>query len=344
MLRCREVGDSMKEINLSVIIPTYNTGDYIRQCIMSFVNQESGGITYEIIVCDDGSDDETIKIVEEICESHQNAILYKYEHIGVGNARNKGIENASGRYVYFCDSDDYVENNFFKELSQLILNEKSDIIFFGYNNLVNNKIISSEIYRIDGKNSKYDHFFHNSCVWSSIYRKTLFTSNNIKFPEKSFHQDDAVYFRLIDKAYNVCNVQKALYNYRRNRPGSNMSSKTERYFNDILISSELNLNYFKENGCEESQIKIKDVYVSKLFDYAIYNLAFSKKETASEYYVRMIKQLNDFSSDWGKNKYFTDKNANKKVKVLRNVLKHRVSFELLNTRIFKNFIRRGLNE
>src|SRR5690625_956735 len=95
---------------VSIIIPVYNTSEYIEHCIKSALNQTYKEI--EFIIINDGSTDNSQKILEKIVKVDARVKLYKFaERRGVGSARNFGIEKATGTFIYFLDSDDYLEEN-----------------------------------------------------------------------------------------------------------------------------------------------------------------------------------------------------------------------------------------
>lgn len=322
----------------SIIIPTYNTKKYITQCVESFTKQNFDD--YEIIICDDGSTDGTIELLKKLKNSYKNVIIEFNEHIGAGAARNEGIKLSKGKYIYFCDSDDYVTDDFFVVLCNEIKNNEPDILFFNYNEIINENINDT----VDKKNivDKYDFFHTNSCIWSSIYKKSLLIENEIYFPSNIYHQDDAIFFKLIEKANVVKNINNALYNYRKFRAGSSMNSKSEKYYNDMLIVAEMNFEYFYLNGSTVGFEHIIDAYVGKLFDYVLFNLAHSSTNVTKKYYIKMIDLLNKYSSNWKNNEYFSDKNVSLFTKVVRNSLKNKMIFNCYNIKLFKTIMKKKM--
>ena len=94
-------------MKLSIIVPLYNVEKYIEKCILSLVNQDFRD--YEIIVVNDGSPDESANIVNELKIKYPNVLLFHKENGGLSSARNFGLEKAKGEYVWFVDSDDWIE-------------------------------------------------------------------------------------------------------------------------------------------------------------------------------------------------------------------------------------------
>ena len=190
--------------------------------------------------------------------------------------------------------------------------------------------------------NKYDFFYTNSCIWSSLYKKSLLIENEIYFPSNIYHQDDAIFFKLIEKANEVKNINNVLYNYRKFRAGSSMNSKSEKYYNDILVVAKMNFEYFYLNGSNVGFVHIVDAYVGKLFDYALFNIAHSSIKVTKEYYIKMIDLLNKYSSDWKSNDYFSDKNVSFFTKVVRNSLKNKMIFNCYNTKLFKTIMKKKM--
>lgn len=330
---------SMKNSLLfSIVIPTYNTKGYIVQCVESFEKQNFNN--FEIIICDDGSNDGTIELLKKLKNDYSNITVEFNEHIGAGAARNKGIELAKGEYIYFSDSDDYVSKDFFDVISKEIEYKKPDILFFNYNEIIDEKVSNTVVRK--NANCKYDFFYTNSCIWSSLYKKSLFIENEIRFPPSVYHQDDAIYFKLIEKAKDIKSIDNALYNYRKFRPGSSMNTKSEKYYNDILVVAEMNFEYFYSRGSKEGLGCITDVYVCKLFDYALFNLAHSSIEVANNYYKRMINLLDKYSENWRANDYFLDNKVSYFTKIVRNTLKNKIIFRCYNTKILKKLMKKKM--
>lgn len=117
-------------MDLTVIIPVYNVAKYIEKCILSVVNNdlENG---YEIIVVDDGSPDNSVKIVKGMMELYPHIVLLRQENRGLGGARNAGIQKAKGRYVLFLDADDFLKDKSLLNVLEHAKINALDILEFG---------------------------------------------------------------------------------------------------------------------------------------------------------------------------------------------------------------------
>ena len=111
--------------NLSIIVPVYNTEKYIKRCFESLKNLKDT----EIIVINDGSADNSENIINEFAKSQSNIIYYKKENSGIADTRNFGMEKATGKYIMFVDSDDYIDDDLIPELEPF-MKENIDVIKF----------------------------------------------------------------------------------------------------------------------------------------------------------------------------------------------------------------------
>ena len=131
---------------LSIIIPIYNTAKYLKECLESVVNQRYKNI--EVICVDDGSTDDSVKIVEEFCQKDNRFKLIKCAHQGVSRTRNIGLENTTGEYITFIDSDDTIEPEIYVESLKYI--KMADFVCFKIKvfgeNLFNNRKAEKKYY------------------------------------------------------------------------------------------------------------------------------------------------------------------------------------------------------
>lgn len=122
----------MSEILLTYIVPVYNTGLYILKCLDSLVHQGLADDSFEVLVVDDGSTDNSRSVVQQFSRRHPQVRLLTQENKGVSAARNMALDNARGRYVQFIDSDDYIEDNSMSSLLNRAVEEDLDVLMFGF--------------------------------------------------------------------------------------------------------------------------------------------------------------------------------------------------------------------
>lgn len=111
---------------VSVIVPAFNAARFIGDCLSSLTRQSF--TDFEVLVCDDGSTDETVSIVEGFCNADSRIQLVSLEHMGAGAARNQGMKSAQGDYYYFLDADDYIDDSFLERVVLAADNYQSDIV------------------------------------------------------------------------------------------------------------------------------------------------------------------------------------------------------------------------
>ena len=208
---------------VSVIIPFYNSADYLERCLQSVVNQTYTNL--EIIIVDDGSTDESAKICMRYVENDNRIVYIRRQNKGLGESRNLGLRLMSNDYVTFLDSDDWFEFDFIELVMNKILDADADIglcdIYY-----VDSANMCKEVSEVRlpktavsvGQNTS----IVNKCrtfAWGKIYKKALFVDNDIWFPEFSF-EDIPCTPLLVALARIIIRADKPLINYLRNRPGS----------------------------------------------------------------------------------------------------------------------------
>ena len=238
-------------MKFSIIIPVYNVEKYLKKCLTSIVQQNFND--YELILVDDGSTDMSGKICDEFEEKYNNIIVMHISNSGVSNARNKGLEIARGEYIWFVDSDDYVEPEALKILSeQLEMNPKIELLFFETNvwkaekdqkeKIVFDKIRANEIISTDIK----EFLNVNTSLWNKVYRRDILLEKHVKFELNISIAEDLLfnYMYLLECKY-VFYLNKILYNYviRQNSAmqGAGRDADVQKAFEKLI-------DYYKKKG------------------------------------------------------------------------------------------------
>ncbi len=222
---------------ISLIIPCYNAEQTLRKCLKSVVGQTYHNL--EIILIDDGSIDGSREIYQEFEKEDHRIKILKQENSGVAKARNKGTKTATGDYICFVDSDDWVEANYCATLYHLIEKENADIAIVeaAYEDengkVVFNKPISDEKV-FDGRRALsllLEDKVIQSHPWGKLYKTNLLS--NINFPEdlKCF-EDYSTLFKIFDKAVKVARTNDKLYHYIQHSDSlsHNLSPETAYHF------------------------------------------------------------------------------------------------------------------
>lgn len=201
---------------ISIIIPVYNVGPYLRHCLDSVVDQTYRDL--EIIIIDDGSNDGCSNVCDEYKKDHRVKVFHT-ENRGLSCARNLGIEKAKGEYISFVDSDDWIEITSMQKLLEYAADTNADIVSSAYYfEWKNHHSIGEEIEKpiiLEGENIIQTHIresYLGSAIWNKLYRKTVFS--NIRFPEGRVFEDIMTSYKLLSNAKRVVCIPDALYHYR----------------------------------------------------------------------------------------------------------------------------------
>lgn len=206
---------------VSVIVPVYNTGKYVERCLDSLMEQTIKD-EIEIIVINDGSTDNSGEIVKKYIQKQENRQIIKYyekENEGIAKTRNYGIEKATGEYILFVDSDDYIDTQLIEKLKPY-LEKQIELIKFKLQRVdENGKILEKVNGPIFEKktgeeafNEMYsqDILLDSPCVY--LIKKELFTKNNFQF-KQTYHEDFGLIPIILLVAKSVASVNEYLYNY-----------------------------------------------------------------------------------------------------------------------------------
>ena len=216
---------------VSVIMPSLNVGDYIRECIESVVNQTLKEI--EIICIDAGSTDGTLEILREYAEKDPRIRLEHSEQRSYGHQMNMGLTLASGEYIGIVETDDYIAPDMFEKLYAAAAgHKKPDVVKSPYYRLNPPGDVRPplEVRRVDQASDgevfplseHYGLIGEHPSIWSCIYKKSFLDGRNIRFQELpgGAWVDNLFFYRTLCEAERICWVNEPFYYYRRNNPNS----------------------------------------------------------------------------------------------------------------------------
>lgn len=229
---------------LSIIIPVYNVEKYIRECIQSCAVQDFPSEDYEIIVVNDGTQDNSMAIVEELSNLYKNIIIYNQENQGLSVARNTGLSKAKGEYVWFVDSDDSIVENSLKGIVES-LKSAPDVLQIQYQLVYEdgrpNK--SVEFTNIEGIKTGEEVLLAGGLptpVQFSIYRRGFLISNNLCFYPGIYHEDVEFKPRAVYSAERIMSHNAVVYNYLQRATGSITSNyKLKNGLDSIIVCQSL---------------------------------------------------------------------------------------------------------
>lgn len=222
---------------ISIIVPVYNAEAYLEKCVESLINQTYRNI--EIILINDGSNDSSERICLKFANEDKRVKYFKQSNSGAAAARNKGLDNASGNYIGFVDSDDFVDEDMFEVLLKFALDNDADASQIlsrrvtDEGNIINQQLINvtenTELVCYNSNQAIEHYLLGNHSLWSHLYRASLF--NDLRIPEGMSGEDLAIIIPLYSKVNKVVKINQYKYNYRYNTKSVTNSKLNQRSIN-----------------------------------------------------------------------------------------------------------------
>lgn len=257
-------GRDDNKILLSIIVPVYNVEKYIDECLMSIVKQNVENI--EVILINDGSTDNSRMICEEYCQNHSYMTLYNQENQGLSMARNQGMAFASGKYILFLDSDDYLVRNTLKELIELLSDSEADVIVGKYDRYNEQTlqykatvVENLEKYKNLDSLDLYISLTKTNLYWFqvavAIVKREFIIDNQLSFKRGIYCEDELWALKLFLSDPKVSLFDKSYFCYREARKGSITSNRNiKKEFDKIIIMNEFAKNVDEINDKKKIRI------------------------------------------------------------------------------------------
>lgn len=230
---------------ISVVIPVYNVELYLKKCINSVLQQTYKNI--EIILVNDGSTDNCKNLCDEFKSLDSRVKVFHKENGGLSDARNYGIKHASGYYITFIDSDDYVKNDFIEKLYNSITYNKCDIAICSHEDLYPNRVKKYNLRgncineKVMGKEEALKHMLYKDgydvSAWAKLYKKSLF--KEILFPKGRLFEDAATTYKLILLSEKIVYVNYIGYEYVIRKNSISNEGFNKKKFDLILSTNEM---------------------------------------------------------------------------------------------------------
>lgn len=333
----------MENKKISIILPVYNGEDIIEKCIKSILNQTYEN--FELIIINDASSDNTTNIINEISKKDSRIkIIHNKKNSGVSKSRNLGIEEATGEYITFIDSDDFYEKNALEIMHKLITEHDVDALRFAYNICSNNteKRLYSEKYtnKLYNKNN-ISEFIKDilsndlqGYLWLIILKSQY--AKEVKFNESLGMMEDTVwYIEILNKIDTIYFTNEVLYNYTNNIDSASHSlEKSKRNIENVLLINKIYNDFYKNE-------QYKTIYSTGLIGVLlenVYKFALSKESSQEKkIYLKTLKDNADYIDIL--------KNANlKEIRADRRILVYLINnkltfFLILYCKLKENFKR-----
>ena len=254
-------------MKFSIIIPVYNVEQYICQCLDSVLNQTYND--YEILLIDDGSFDKSGRICDEYAKKYNNVNVFHRDNGGLSAARNYGVAQAQGEYIWFLDSDDIILEKDALKLIEKSIENSLDIVHFGWKestdeqgfqnaqekfnfDFLESKIYNGEEYfkSILSKEKLYQWY---ACMY--VFRRDYWIKSNYQFSVGKKFEDVQIIYEVILNAKSIKMLKKALYGYRVRRQGSIVTSVSLSTIQDGLLVASNNINSLLDNNSIDDMVK-----------------------------------------------------------------------------------------
>ena len=230
---------------ISIILPIYNAEKYLKKCLVSLLNQTLSDI--EILCINDGSTDNSLAILEEFKHKDSRIKVFKQINAGPASARNLGLKYAQGKYIMFCDADDWYQPNMCENMYDFMEQNEVDVACCGVNVFDDDKL-GKRIDSLDYYLNKYTGLIEineaiisktNVVLWNKIFKKSLIEQYDISFPNNHECDDDCFYLKYMSVAKNIFFTDLRLYNYFRHSDSilGTYFQKKLKYVNERLYIS-----------------------------------------------------------------------------------------------------------
>lgn len=242
---------------LSVVIPVYNVKDYIENCVHSF--QSAKFKNYEIILVDDGSKDGSDLLCDKLALMDNKVRVVHIENSGPSIARNVGIKNALGEYVFFCDSDDFVDPEAFSSVMDKIEKQKADLYVLSacHESSEPDVYFTDDVGLSTGFTSDlsevqlYTLRVRLSAPWKKFFKRSLIVANGIEFPSgRTLHEDLSFFLTYLKYVENVCVLNDVMY-FHRYAPNSLSRKISFNQFSDLVHIFEEMRTLVEEKGLDK---------------------------------------------------------------------------------------------
>ena len=318
----------MNKIKVSVIIPVYNSEEYLEECITSILNQNLKDI--EIICVNDGSTDNSPKILSKF-KKYDNVRIINQKNMGVIGARKKGLENAHGEYIAWVDSDDFIEKDMYEKMYDCANKNNLDVVICNYNFYPNNKTNKQKWYKsYNGGNINYNFIQQNTILWNKIVNKELL--DKLNFIDLLALIGESAYAFVLINAKKIATIDECLYNYRIGHGSLSSNFKKIEWFEKVVEHQINKMNYARENNYS---LEWQEFFTYNYLYYSCILMVVGAYNDNKKVYLennQIIKKYDFFSKKY--NKYL--KNDISRIKIL--FLKYFAKNSFLITKIVSKIV------
>lgn len=277
---------------ISIVVPVYNTGIFLKECFDSIRSQTFRD--FEVVVVDDGSTDNSSEICDEYARNDNRFKVIHKPNGGVSSARNTALDTVSGEYLCFIDSDDYIESDMLEKMINTIENLDVDVVQSDKQICSSKSLLGEEGYMIFNNKELRKEFFSGTRIraslWLGLYKSSLF--KKVRFPQNIvFWEDYAVIASILNYVEKLALINKRYYHYRIRK-----DSATHLHVNSKTLTCLLIADYLDGNGAFKEKSEYRDV-VSFFIKFCVCESIKEKSfEHISLYQNHIIRHFSDILS------------------------------------------------
>lgn len=327
----------MGEELISIIVPVYNVEVYLCQCIESIIEQTYKNI--EIILVDDGSKDTSGQICDDYAQKDKRIKVIHKKNGGLSDSRNAGIAVATGKYIAFVDSDDWIEKSMYEKMLKKCKEFNADICVCGYFREYKDKTVSElnfaeNVYKTkDALKELIKGTVLKDHAWTKLYKKSLW--DHVEYPVGKVYEDIRTTYKIVQKSNSVCLLPENMYHYRQRKGSIARSGFSDQKLEWLEAVKEMEYNIKKITSEYDDVLykRILEVECYLLREYFLYSTSEQFKKNyllAKKLYLDIRKNKKVF---WGENetKVF-------KVLSLLSVFPMKVTAAIFSNKIMRNYI------
>ncbi|MBE6158489.1 MAG: glycosyltransferase family 2 protein [Firmicutes bacterium] len=283
-----------EEILLSIVIPVYNGEKYIEECLDSvLINRDK--LNFEIVIVNDGSKDNSEKIILSYKKKYENIVYINNQNMGVSYSRNEGIKKSKGKYITFVDCDDILEKNWAYIIKKEIIEKNYEVVLFSqYFRRIGNECPKEKVLSYILTNN--DENIRISGPYSKLFLRDFLIKNNIKFKTNLINGEDMLFcYESILAADNYYLIKDSFYNVRHN-----ILSAT-RNFNKKIIESEIELlkefnTIFLEKNSEIEAKNLYDFCVKNSIRTLLYRISYIDPYKSAKRIYKEVRNIDNYNN------------------------------------------------
>lgn len=303
-------------VKVSVIVPVYNVEDYLEKCLDSLVNQTLRDI--EIIIVNDGSMDNSEKIINKYTEKYKNVYGYKKENGGLSDARNYGLAYAKGEYISFVDSDDYIDEEMLKKMYTKAVEDKLDIVVCDSIEVYDTKYVIKKSNFHYSNNEVDNYIISPPMAWTRLYKKHLF--DQLKFEKGIYYEDLHLMPSMAMYTNKIGFLEEGLYFYVQR----NNSIMKQKQYSDKLLDIFKVLEHNREILSKKYPDEVEYLYLQHLLRTA--SLRFLNYKESKMLLKKVNETIRGYYPNYRNNNYY--KKSSYKFKFICFLSYHKLYFVL----------------